>query len=154
MKRIFFLMLAAIASVLAQAQMPDAAKWRSSASVTSDGNGEIFMAMTINPGWHVYAPGIPKGGPVAMIFDFSASAGIELVGEPVPSVVPEVTDDPVFGMKVKFWSKTVNFIQRFKIVDRKIAKIDGFVRFQGCNDKTCTPPKKVKINPEIKYSDK
>lgn len=150
MKKFIFALLAAVVSLTAFAQMApqQAASWTSKVVMEQNGNAVIEMTMKVNQGWHVYAPGQPAGGPVSMTFDFSKSSGITLVGEPQPSVAPLKKHDASFGLEVKYWERTVTFRQKIRITDAS-ARIDGTVRFQGCNDKTCTPPVKIKIAPRI-----
>lgn len=150
MKKFILTLLTAVVSLTAFAQMApqQAASWTSKVVMEQNGNAVIEMTMKVNPGWHVYAPGQTAGGPVSMTFDFSKSPGITLVGEPQPSVVPTKKHDASFGLEVKYWDHTVTFRQKIRITDAS-ARIDGTVRFQGCNDKTCTPPVKIKIAPRI-----
>ncbi len=149
MKKIALLLLFTIMTLNLSAQMPQAATWTSSVEMTSAKEGVIIMKMTVNKGWHVYSTEVVEGGPKAMVFDLSASTGVQLIGDPTPSIKPTKKFDDMFQATLNYWSQNVVFKQKFKITNKKKAKIDGYVQFQACNDESCMPPKKITIAPTI-----
>lgn len=80
-----------------------------------------------------------------MIFDFSESVGVELIGETAPSVSPQRSHDDTFDLDLDYWSAKVVFKQKFRVTGSN-AVIKGTVRYQGCNDETCAPPAKYKFS--------
>lgn len=154
MKKTILTFFCAIIAFVAVAQAPEAARWSTSVKMLSSDEGVVKMKMTVADGWHVYGPDLPKGGPVAMTFDFKQSAGVKFVGTPVPSVKATVVYDDAFGMDLPYWSGAVTFEQKFKVIDAQSAAIVGSIRYQGCNGETCAPPKTKKINLKIPKSTK
>lgn len=121
-------------------------KWRSSAKMISQTEGELIIKSKIEPGWHLYGTQIPSGGPKATKFDFSQSIGVEFVGPITPSVAPKYVHDKTFDIKLNWWDKDVVFIQKFKLTAKTSAKIVGSISYMGCNDQTCLPPSSQTIN--------
>lgn len=130
--------------VLISAQKP--IKWRSSAKMISQTEGELIIKAKIEPGWHLYGTQIPSGGPKATKFDFSKSIGVAFVGSITPSIAPEFVHDKTFDMKLNWWDKNVVFIQKFKLTAKTGAKIVGSISYMGCNNQTCLPPSSQAIN--------
>lgn len=141
-------MLCAVLSCAAQP--PQAADCVSSVRMTGPSEGILSLTITPFTGWHIYGQDIPKGGPKPLVFDASASTGIELVGDLTPSSPPQRHFDETFSMNVTYWSKAVTFTQKFKIIDKTNAVVSGFLRFQGCNNETCSPPRKFRFSHPVK----
>lgn len=139
--RIFSLLFILSVSCL-YAQNP--IKWRSSVKMTSDTEGVIALKAFMQPGWHLYGFDLPKGGPKSTSFDFSNSSGIELIGTINASVKPVEVFDDMFQLTLNWWDANVAFTQHFKIIGKK-PSIKGVITYMGCNDQTCTPPRKENI---------
>lgn len=144
MRRITLIILSAVISVAcAFAQNP--IKWRSSVAMTNATEGVITMKAIVQPGWHLYGVDLPKGGPKSTTFDFSQSTDIELTGKITPSVKPTTTFDQMFQLELNWWETTVTFTQAFKVTG-KSPNIKGVITYMGCNNETCTPPRKENIS--------
>ncbi len=115
-------------------------RWRMIVKMTSPTEGTVTVKALLSDGWHLYGFDMPKGGPKPTTFDFSESTGIKLVGEPEPSVKPVMKDDKQFGEKLSQWESNVTFVQRFKLTGKGgVVKLG--IRYMGCNDATCMPPR-------------
>ncbi len=123
-------------------QMLNPIKWTVESAIGSDGEGSITFKASIESGWHLYALDLPDGGPRPTVFKFDTIEGAELIGDIQPSVEPTETVDMVFHLKLGWWDKDVNFVQRFKTTGNSGYKIAGTISFQGCNDESCIPPSK------------
>ena len=107
----------------------------------------IKMDATIESGWHIYSQNIKGDGPVPTSFSFELPKGAKLNGKTKEPQATEVFDES-FGMKVKYFSKSVVFTQ---IISGKLNKeqvIKGTVNYMICNDQMCLPP--VDVPFEIK----
>lgn len=137
---IFFVALAAAAS---GDSVP--VRWRAFVKSNPDGTGVVVLRALIEPGWHLYSTDIPEGGPKATSFDFSASEGIEFTGNIEASRKPVATEDPLFGMTLKWWDEKVEFERPFKITGNK-GTIRCKISFMSCDGSTCRPPSSETIS--------
>ncbi len=152
MKKALLLTIAiAVMAIAASAQSP--VRWRTSVNMTSPDEGEIVIKALIDDGWHLYALDMPEGGPKATKFDFSSSNGIEIRGDIKPSENPISRMDPLFGKKLSWWDRNVNFTQRFSVIDKENGIIKVSITFMCCNGGTCTPPKTETISASIPQYD-
>ncbi len=143
-KVLIFLSIIVLSTLSLAAQKP--IKWRTSIKMINEQEGIITMKAIIEPGWHLYGTSLPKGGPKATKFDLSSSVGVKFIGDIIPSTPPQNVYDKVFELNLNWWEKTLNFTQKFKVIDRKEAKIFGTIFYMGCNDQTCLPPSTQSIN--------
>lgn len=150
MKKLSLIILMLCAVLTCSAQPPQAAQCTSSVKMTSATQGVLTISLTPFAGWHVYGSDLPKGGPKPLQFDASTSTGIVLDGDLTPSVKPEKHYDDAFSMDVTYWAKPVTFTQKFTVTDKSNAQVSGFLRYQGCNNETCSPPKKFRFSHPVK----
>ena len=83
----------------------------------------------------------PKSVPV--IVTSSGSGGPAIEQE------PEETDDPNFGMVVRYHGGTATFTQPTERETPEAYALHGSVEYMACNDKTCLPPRKVEFTLDI-----
>ena len=145
-KFIFTFLLISLVSGYTYGQNAEASqpiKWRMSVKMTSPKSGTVTLRAIIDPGWHLYGMTLPKNGPVPTTFDFSASRGIEFTENSfTPARPTQQKDDPNFGIKIGAWEKEITFTRHFVLTGKiEDALVSGTVRFMGCNDKNCLPPK-------------
>lgn len=112
--------------------------------MTNATEGIVTVKAIIQSGWHLYGFDLPKGGPKSTSFDFSGSSGIELIGAVNPSIKPVEVFDNMFQLMLNWWDSNVTFTQRFKATGEK-PTIKGVITYMGCNEQTCTPPRKENI---------
>ncbi len=145
MKRILTqaVMLLIAFAVNIQAQILTPITWNVSSEMTSETEGVVKFAATIEKGWHLYGTSLPDGGPRATAIKFDRVEGAELIGTPEPSIAPVEKVDMVFHLKLNWWESDVTLSQKFKVTDNKKGYlIAGTITFQGCNDGSCIPPAK------------
>lgn len=145
MKRLFqFLFCSAVAILGMSAQQP--IEWKASVKMINAKEGVISLDATIQDGWHLYGTEIPANGPRPTSVDFSKSKGIELIGKLTPSTKPEEHMDSQFGIKLNYWAKDVTLNQKFRLKGKQAAvSVEATVKYMGCNDETCMPPKTANL---------
>lgn len=125
------------------AQIIDPVSWSSSVSeISSDGVATLTLKAKIDGDWHVYAMDLPADGPVPTSFEFTKLNNVKLLGKIAAASAPIEKNESAFGgMLLKYYEKTVSYVQKFKVLDLKKAyAIDGQVTFMCCNDQQCLPP--------------
>ena len=143
MKKILFACLMLTFS-LVQAQVFDPVKWKTSVVKISDTEYELTALATIQKGWHLYSQTVPDGGPVPTKFTLNdegknfTSIGSFSEGK------GKTIDDPIFGMKIKFFEETTNFKLKIK-TKQGVKSISGSVEFMVCDDTRCLPPTEVDL---------
>lgn len=126
-------------------------KWRMSVKMTSADTGTVTMRAILSPGWHLYGTRLPKNGPVPTTFDFSESQGVKFTDDFKPSHQPLDKKDPNFDMTLNWWEGDVTFTRNFKLTGTVTdAEIIGKVKFMGCNDANCLPPKTLSFKSKPK----
>lgn len=114
--------------------------WRANVKMLNKTEGEVIMKVDIAQGWHLYGTNLPKNGPKPTSFDLTKSTGVKFIGSPKPSEKPVVKFDSMFNLKLNYWTGRVVFRQRFKVTNKNNARIEGNVKYMGCNDETCSAP--------------
>lgn len=142
--------LAFIMPVCLNAQAPaNPIRWRVNVKMTNATEGEVIIKATIDQDWHLYGMKLPKNGPKPTEISFAESKGVKFVGDLVSSVAPEKYRDPMFELDLTCWSKSVTFRRKFKVTDASKAVVAGEIRFMGCNNENCMPPKVEKFSKEV-----
>ncbi|HZU27643.1 MAG TPA: cytochrome c biogenesis protein CcdA [Bryobacteraceae bacterium] len=140
----------------ARAAAPDPVQWTLSpqtATVRPGSSAGFFLTATIQPGWHLYSPTTPKGGPNATIIRLSDSPALGQVRVFEPKPISKV--DPAFQMVTETYQDSVRF---FILADLKsdapagATEITAEVKYQSCNDTICLPPKKKTASSSITIS--
>lgn len=143
MKRLLFIaaFIAALAFGVA-AQAPEAKiRWRVTAKMTSPTEGTVTLRPLCADGWHIYGTEEVKGGPVPTTFSFEGSEGVEYIGGVKPSAAPKREYQEMFSTELTYWEAGVTFTRRFKVTDAAKARIAGKIRYMGCDDHSCMPPR-------------
>ncbi|WP_027137389.1 protein-disulfide reductase DsbD family protein [Gaetbulibacter saemankumensis] len=143
--RKFLLAIAVLSlSVLGHAQILDPVQWSTSVEKVSETEYELIIKAAIEPGWHLYSQTVPEGGPIPTSFMYDDSEGnFKIVGNTVEDE-GHVVDDPVFGMKIKFFENKAIFKQKIE-VSEGVETIEGLVEFMVCDDTRCLPPNEVDL---------
>ena len=87
----------------------------------------------------MYSTDLPAGGPTSATVEFETLEGAQLLGALVPGAGEIEKDDPIFGMKVKYYENEATFTQKVKLLGGKY-RLQGYLRYGACNDETCLPP--------------
>lgn len=119
-------------------QILDPVAWSTSVEKISETEYDLVVTTIIDPGWHLYSQKVPEDGPIPTTFAFESSEAYTLVGETIEDE-GEVVDDPVFMMRIKFFSDKAVFKQRV-VFKSDPTTIQGSVEFMVCDDSRCLPP--------------
>lgn len=147
MKKIKLFLLLFSLALFADAQIFDPIKWETSVEKVSDNEYFLVAKASIEGKWHLYSQDIPPRGPRPTTFEFEANENYELVGKPIEEGGEEV-DDPIFKMRIKYFSHEAVFKQKIKLLT-DYAKINATVNFMSCNDTQCLPPKDDDLTFEV-----
>ncbi|MEO9571362.1 MAG: cytochrome c biogenesis protein CcdA [Polaribacter sp.] len=148
MKKIILLLALSFYSI-AYSQIHDPVQWSTSVEKISETEYNLIMTSSIEENWHLYSQTVTEGGPVATTFSFGEVSGFELVGN-TSEEEGHIIDDPIFGMKIKYFGDKAVFKQRIKVLTENSIHIVGEVEFMVCNDANCLPPTTVDLEFSIK----
>ena len=144
MKKVLFSICLLLLGVAVQAQMQDPVEFKSELKMLADGEAEIVFTGTIEEGWHVYSTNL-TGGPTSATFTVENIAGAELTGALKPEGKEVEKYDESFGVKVRYFEKSVKFIQKLKLTGGAY-KVVGYLEYGACNDENCLPPTQVPVD--------
>lgn len=125
---------------LTQAQIYDPVEWSASVEKIEESEDEyrLIIDANIEKDWHLYAQNVPEGGPIPTSFSFGENDNFELVGD-TEEEEGKTVNDPVFGMRIKFFEDQVTFRQNIKLL-KETAVVNATVEFMVCDDERCLPP--------------
>jgi len=139
MKKVLAYLLVLFSILTVKAQIFEPVEWETSIEKKSDTEIDLVFTASIDQGWHLYSQDVPPDGPEATEFTFTKSDKYKLIGKTIEGK-GHVVDDPVFNMKIKYFSDHAEFRQTVKLLDPKVHKIDALVYFMVCDDSKCLPP--------------
>ena len=142
MKKFFSFLLLLFAVVATQAQIKDPVKFKTELKTLSDTEAEVIFTGAIDKGWHVYSTDLGDGGPISATFNVEKISGAEVVGKLKPVGKEISTFDKLFEMKVRYFEKTAQFVQKIKFTGSTYT-IDGYLEYGACDDESCLPPTQV-----------
>ena len=145
MKKAMSLALLLLVAMFCNAQMSDPVKFKSHLKTGSTAEAEIVFEGKIAPGWHVYSTNLGEGGPTEASFSVDSKDGVELVGKLMPRGNEISKYDKMFEMKLRFFEKTAQFVQKIKFT-KPTYSIKGHLEYGACSDEVCTPPACVDIS--------
>jgi thiol:disulfide interchange protein DsbD len=140
-----FLAFAVLATTAAWAA-EDPVQWSltpEQSSVAPGGAVLVRLTATLEPGWHLYSPTTPKGGPIPTSLVLTPSPDIVLVRIYEPK--PDQRFDANFQLDTETFEKEAVFLVVVEVRrDAAAGPLDltAQVRYQSCNDKLCLPPKR------------
>ena len=114
--------------------------------------GEIVFTATIDPGWHVYSTDLGQNGPTEATFNTIRMEGVEMVGKLAPKGNVIKKYDEMFGMELKYFEGTAEFIQKVKFTKPEYV-IDCYLEYGACNDENCIPPSQVELKQQGRTAD-
>ena len=114
---------------------------------------EVVFTAAIAPGWHIYAPDCPPGGPNPATLTTEKAVGAKAVGGLKASGNARSLFDPVFGMQVKYFEGQAVFAQRYRITSPTYA-VKGYLEYSACDERSCMPPTTVdfELKPDHKQA--
>lgn len=131
----------------------DPVQWSLAPEATSVAPGGTVLARltaTLEPGWHLYSPTTPKGGPIPTTLALADSPAIAAVHIYEPK--PDRRFDPNFQLDTETFEKEAVFLLSIEFRKDAPAGAIGLtaqVRYQSCNDKMCLPPKRKTASASI-----
>ena len=144
MKRILSAVSMLIMAFMVHAQMMEPVKFTSTLKTNNTAEAEIVFSGTIDNGWHVYSTNLGNDGPIEATFHVNKLEGAELVGPLTPHGKEISEYDNMFGMKLRYFEKNVQFVQKVKFTKPQY-NIDAYLEYGACNDEMCMPPTEVSI---------
>lgn len=145
MKRLMTAALLLIAAIMCNAQMANPVKFSAVLKTGSTADGEIVFSGKIEKGWHVYSTGLGNDGPISASFHVDSKDGIEPVGKLTPRGREISEFDKIFGMKLRYFENSVQFVQKVKFTKPNY-KISCYLEYGACNDESCMPPGQVELH--------
>ncbi len=101
------------------------------------------LTANMEPGWHLYSPTTPQGGPIPTTIGLAENPAIDSYKIYEPK--PETKFDPNFQLNTEtFAGQQVFLLDVYfkKDVPAGSADVVAQVRYQCCNDRLCLPPKR------------
>ncbi len=148
MKKTWLIILSAIVSFSAWSQSSKQVQWTYSAKKIADKTYEVHMTATITGDYHLYAQENEEG-PVATSFTFVKSPLFSLDGKVKESGKMVKKFESAWNHDVRYYEKTVDFVQVVKLKSDVKTSLAGKVEFMVCNDRQCLPPADVDIKVAI-----
>ncbi|MFD2940143.1 protein-disulfide reductase DsbD domain-containing protein [Flavobacterium notoginsengisoli] len=136
-------------SGVVSAQVYNPVKWTTSVVKISESEYELIAKAAIEKGWHLYSQTVPEDGPLPTKFSFDGKGEYLKKGN-TKEEEGHVVNDPIYGMKIKYFENKTIFKQRIKIKDKAPKQINANVEFMACDDTKCLPPKQVELLFKIK----
>lgn len=136
------LALLLLVAMFCNAQMADPVKFKSHLKTGSTAEAEIVFDGKIAHGWHVYSTNLGSDGPIEASFHVDKKDGVELVGKLTPRGHEISMMDNMFGMKLRFFENSVQFVQKVKFT-KPTYTIKAYLEYGACNDEMCMPPTQV-----------
>lgn len=151
MKKLLLFATGCLGILFASAQMENPVSWTFTAKKIADKTYEIHITATVTNKWHIYAQEAGEG-PEPTTFSFSKNPLLKLEGKVIEKGILEKAYDPNFKSTLKFYSNTVDFVQKVKVKTKASTVVKGSVTYMACNDRRCIPPKEIPFS--IKLEDK
>ena len=148
MKNKILVLLTLFLTLNSFSQIVDPVEWSTSVEKISETKYKLITTATIDRGWHLYSQNVPDGGPIPTKFDYVNDGTFALDGK-TKEEEGETVDDPIFEMKIKYFSDSASFEQIVDVTD-ETTKIAGTVYFMVCDDSRCLNPTEVDLNFTIK----
>ncbi|MBK8880982.1 MAG: thioredoxin family protein [Bacteroidales bacterium] len=147
-KFIFYIFLILFGSS-ASAQVYDPVKWDFGYVKTGEKQYELIFTASIEEHWHMYSMDIPDGGPIPTSFSLDSLSAFKPDGKAYELTTAVEVLDEAFGFKIKTFSKTAEFRQKITAMESSFT-VKGIVNYMACNNATCSPPKDVEFEINIK----
>ncbi|TMM55796.1 thiol:disulfide interchange protein [Maribacter algarum] len=140
----YLILLFLISTTQVFSQILEPVKWSTRTEKISDTEYSLISRAVIDPGWHLYSQTVPEDGPIPTSFVFDDSDGsFELLGG-TSEGEGHTVNDPVFGMRIKYFGDSAEFVQRIKVLG-DVGTVGAVVEFMVCDDSRCLPPTEVDL---------
>ena len=132
-----FLIVITVSCLSAFAQMFEPIKWKFSTKTIDQSTAELVFSATIDRGWHLYGMKLPDDGPTPTQFVFEGKRGATFEGSVVAKSKLIEEYDKFFEEKLSYYNSSAVFSQKIKFDPERGYKVDGYIKFQSCNDEAC-----------------
>jgi len=149
MKKFSLLIIGLIVGYTLLAQSSKQVKWAFTSKKIADKTFEVHMTATINGDYHLYAQNAGVEGPLPTAFVFTKNPLLVLDGKVKEVGKMKKVFEETFNSEVRFYEKSVNFIQVVKVKGNAKTNLTGKVEFMVCDDKLCLPPGEVEFSVSI-----
>lgn len=139
MKKAMSIALLLMVAILCNAQMANPVKFSTQLKTNGTAEAEVIFTGKIESGWHVYSTGLGNDGPIEATFHVDKKDGVELVGKLTPRGHEISKMDNMFGMVLRYFENTAQFVQKVKFTKPTYA-IKCYLEYGACNDEQCMPP--------------
>jgi len=123
-----------------------------SEKVAPGGKAYLALKATVGPGWHLYSPTTPAGGPIITKIQVAESPAIASYTVYRPPPVRKL--DPNFQIETETYTGAANFL--LELATSKSASgsanVVATVRYQVCSDTQCLPPVKKTASAELTFA--
>lgn len=125
-------------------------KWSTQVVKLSETEAELRFTAQIPGGWHMFSQTVPDvNGPMALNFEFDASAEYETVGQPVENGKVKPVYEPAIDMQVNSLEGQVMYIQKVKLSPGKQPVIRGVINYMLSNTNEMLPPDEEELEISI-----
>jgi thiol:disulfide interchange protein len=110
--------------------------------VAPGGSAYFELRATVDPGWHLYSPTTPPGGPIITKIQITPNALLKSSQILRPTPVRKL--DPNFQIDTETYTGDVVFLAELTAADNATGQTDveAVVRYQACSEVKCLPPVK------------
>lgn len=140
-----------LTTISASSQIFDPAVWNFGYEDKGNNVYEIIISATIDEGSHIYSMDIPEGGPIPTSIRFDSVSSWVPDGDSYEVTSPEEIFDEAFGMNIKSFSNKAEFRQKIR-GNVPVFTVTGAVNYMACNNVTCSPPRDVEFEINIRGS--
>ena len=149
MKKLYLLGCLVMAGLAVTAQSSKAVHWTFTSKKLADKTYEVHMTASIDGSYHMYAQNVGVDGPIPTSFKITANPLVVTDGK-VKEVGKLVQKkEEVWGGDVRYYEKTVDFVQVVKLKGNVKTNLAGTVSFMVCNESQCLPPSDVDFTVNI-----
>jgi len=127
----------------AEAQINNPVIWSYTAKRTADKTYELHITASINMGWHLYGQGSGRELEPTTTFNFTKNPLLSFDGNVNELGKPEKYYDKNYKAELRYYTNTVDFVQKIKVRSAIATVVKGTVNYVVCNDRSCLPPKDV-----------
>jgi len=112
------------------------------ASVAPGGSAWFELKAIVDPGWHLYSPTTPPGGPTITKIQISPNPSLKSSQIYRPQPIRKL--DPNFQIDTETYAGEALFLAQLTAADNAVGatQVEAAVRYQACNDVKCLPPVK------------
>jgi len=145
MKRILLASFVSVFYLISSAQSSKQVTWTFTSKKIADKTYEVHMNANINGKWHLYSQNAGEG-PLSTSFNFTKNPLLLMDGKVKEVGKLKKIFEETFNSEVRFYEKSVNFIQVVKVRGNAKTNLAGKVEFMVCDDKLCLPPGEVEFS--------